>query len=93
MYYVYILTNKSNITLYVGVTDNLARRLFEHKSEQIDGFTKKYHIHKLVYFEEYSNVNDAIAREKQLKKWTRRKKNLLIEAKNPSWSDWGENWF
>ena len=87
MYYVYILTNKSNEVLYIGVTNNLPRRLFEHKNEQIEGFTKKYHIHKLVFFEEFSDINDAIACEKRLKRWTRAKKNALIESKNPDWRD------
>lgn len=91
MYYVYILSNSTNAVIYVGVTNNLSRRIQEHKSEQIEGFTKKYHIHKLVYFEEYSEINDAIKREKQLKGWIRSKKNLLIETKNPKWEDWGEN--
>ena len=88
MYFVYILTNKNNTSLYIGVTDDLKRRVYEHKSEQIEGFTKRYHIHKLVYFEEYSDINEAIAREKQLKKWTRSKKNHLIETKNPYWDEW-----
>ncbi len=74
MYYVYILTNKTYAVMYIGVTNDLHRRLYEHKNEQIEGFTKKYHIHKLVYFEEYSEINDAIAREKQLKHWTREKR-------------------
>lgn len=90
MYYIYILTNKSNAVMYIGVTNNLHRRLHEHKMEQIEGFTKKYHVHKLVYFEEYTNVNDAIAREKQLKRWVRAKKNWLVETKNPHWYDLGE---
>ena len=87
MYYVYILTNKSNEVLYIGVTNNLPRRLFEHKNEQIEGFTKKYHIHKLVFFEEFSDITEAIACEKRLKHWTRAKKNALIESKNPDWRD------
>ena len=91
MYYVYILTNKTNTTMYIGVTDDLRRRLREHKSEQIDGFTKEYHVHKLVYYEEYSEINYAIAREKQLKHWLRSKKNLLVESKNPNWDDWGQD--
>ena len=91
MYYVYILTNKTNSVIYVGVTSDLKRRLHEHKSGRFDGFTKKYSINKLVYFEEYSEINDAIAREKQLKRWTRIKKNYLIETKNPEWKDWSEN--
>ena len=84
-YYVYILTNKSNTTLYIGVTNNLQRRIYEHKNELIDGFTKRYKLHKLVFFEETNDVNSAIAREKQLKHWTREKKNKLIENLNPKW--------
>jgi len=90
MYYVYILADKNDAVMYIGVTNNLKRRLYEHKNEQIEGFTKKYHVHKLVYYEEYSEVNDAIAREKQLKRWVRAKKNWLVETKNPNWDDWGE---
>ncbi len=90
MYYVYILSNQTNTVLYIGVTNDLHRRLYEHKSGQINGFTQKYHIHKLVYFEEYTEVNYAIAREKQLKNWVRSKKNRLIEPQNPNWNDWGE---
>ena len=84
-YYVYILTNQSNTTLYIGVTNNLQRRIYEHKNELIDGFTKRYKLHKLVFFEETNDVNSAIAREKQLKHWTREKKNKLIENINPNW--------
>ena len=90
MYYVYILTNKNNSVIYVGITNDLHRRLYEHKTEQIEGFTKKYHLHKLVSFEEYSNVKDAIEREKQLKHWVRNKKNSLIQEQNPNWDDFGE---
>lgn len=90
MYYVYILSNQTNTVLYIGVTNDLHRRLYEHKSGQINGFTQKYHIHKLVYFEENTEVNYAIAREKQLKNWVRSKKNRLIETQNPNWNDWGE---
>ena len=86
-YYVYILTNQSNTTLYIGVTNNLQRRIYEHKNELIDGFTKRYKLHKLVFFEETNDVNSAIAREKQLKHWTREKKNKLIENINPNWSE------
>ena len=93
MYYVYILTTKNNSVLYIGVTNNLRKRLKEHKNEQVDGFTKKYHVHKLVFFEEYKEIISAIAREKQLKSWIRAKKNQLIETKNPDWNDWGENIF
>ena len=87
MYYIYILTNITNKVMYIGVTNDLLRRIHEHQSEEIDGFTKRYHIHKLVYYEKYSEINAAIAREKQLKRWTRAKKNLLVESKNPNWKD------
>ena len=90
MYYVYILTNKTDDVMYIGVTNDLSRRLREHKTEVVEGFTKKYHLHKLVYFEEYSDAYAAIAREKQLKRWRRSKKNQLVETKNPSWNDWGD---
>ena len=73
--------------IYIGVTNDLMRRLYEHKSELIEGFTSKYHIHKLVYYESYRNAKDAIAREKQLKHWRRSKKNELIEKMNPFWED------
>jgi putative endonuclease len=86
-YYVYILTNWNHKVMYVGMTNDLSRRLYEHKNELVDGFTKKYHIHKLVYFEETADVYAAIAREKQIKGWKREKKNLLVESKNPGWDD------
>ena len=86
-YYVYILTTTHNKILYVGITNDMARRMAEHKNEVADSFTKRYHIHKLVYFERYSNPQAAISREKQLKGWKRIKKNKLIEEKNPSWYD------
>ena len=87
MYYVYILTNKDNRVMYIGMTNDLVRRIGEHKSELVDGFTKRYHVHNLVYFEEYSEVNEAIAREKQLKSWSRAKKNALVRSKNPDFAD------
>ena len=90
MYYVYVLTNKTDSVMYIGVTNDLCRRLSEHRNEQLESFTKKYHLSKLVYFEEYSEAKDAIAREKQLKHWTRAKKNQLIETINPNWNDWGD---
>lgn len=93
MYYIYILTNNTNKVLYVGVTNNLPRRLYEHKNKLIDGFTKRYNLNKLVYFEEYSEIEMAIAREKQLKGWVRRKKNDLIESVNSSWNDLGADFF
>jgi putative endonuclease len=87
-----MLTNWSNKILYTGVTNDLKRRLYEHKHKMIDGFTKKYQVFKLVYFESTSDVTSAIAREKQIKGWTRHKKNSLIEAMNPAWKDLSENW-
>lgn len=93
MYFVYILTNDTDEVMYIGLTNDIRRRLREHKEEKIDGFTKKYHIHKLVYFEEYSEINDAIAREKQLKSWKRVKKNQLVETKNRDWNDLSKDLF
>ena len=86
-YLVYILASKRNGTLYVGITNELTRRMFEHKSGLINGFTKKYSIDKLVYFESTSDVNAAILREKRLKKWKRKWKIELIEKLNPNWKD------
>ena len=85
-YYVYILSNSSK-TLYIGVTNNLERRMYEHKNKLLEGFTKKYNITKLVYFEVCNNINDAIRREKQLKNWHRAWKINLIEELNPNWND------
>jgi len=78
MYFVYILTNWDNSVMYIGVTGNLEKRLYEHRNNLVDGFTKKYNVHKLVYFESTSDVRSAIAREKQLKGWRREKKNALV---------------
>ncbi len=86
-YYVYILANQFNDVFYVGVTNNLERRITEHQSGLIEGFTKKYRVHKLVYFESCHDVKAAIAREKQLKNWNREKKRFLIERMNPEWKD------
>jgi len=91
-YYVYILTNKGNTVFYIGVTDDLKRRLYEHKNELIDGFTKKYKLKKLVYFEEYQDINEAIKREKQLKNWHRDWKINLIKNKNSTFKDLSESW-
>ena len=88
MYYVYIVTGKSNSALYIGVTNDLSRRIYEHKSEAIDGFSKRYHLHKLIYFEEYSEINQAILREKQLKSWRREKKIELIKKQNPTFREY-----
>ena len=90
MYYVYILSNKTNNVLYIGVTNNLERRLYEHKNKLIDGFTKKYNVNKLVYFETTTDVKSAIQREKQLKNLVRRKKDELIDSVNPERKDLSE---
>jgi putative endonuclease len=91
-YYVYIMTNRSK-TLYTGVTNDLTRRVYEHKNKMIDGFTKKYNITKLVYFEETNDILSAITREKQIKGWLRSKKIALIGSVNPKWEDLSEGWF
>lgn len=88
-YYVYVLTNWNNKVMYVGVTSDLARRLYEHMTKAADGFTAKYNVRKLVYFEKTSDVRSAIAREKQLKGWRREKKNALVRQHNPQWRDLG----
>jgi putative endonuclease len=86
-YYVYILATKIGGTLYIGVTNDLVRRVYEHKVGSVEGFTKKYGVTKLVYFEAHSDVEAAILREKQIKKWNRAWKVRLIEEKNPNWDD------
>ena len=91
-YYVYIMTNRSK-TLYTGVTNDLTRRVYEHKNKMIDGFTKTYNITKLVYFEETNDILSAITREKQIKGWLRSKKIALIGSVNPKWEDLSEGWF
>lgn len=90
-YFVYMLTNKNNTVLYTGVTNNLKRRLYEHQHNLIDGFTKKYNVHKLVYFDYTTDVRSAIAREKQIKGWSRAKKNALINELNSEWKDLSES--
>ena len=85
--YVYILFSKKNGTLYIGVTSNLIRRVYEHKNEFVDGFTKRYKVDKLGYYEIYENIESAIIREKQLKKYSRSQKLDLIELHNPNWYD------
>ncbi len=90
-YYVYIMTNRSK-TLYIGVTNNLERRVYEHKQQFVAGFTSKYLMTRLVYFEETPDVYAAIAREKYLKGWLRAKKIALIESINPEWRDLSEEW-
>ena len=86
-YYVYILSSENNQTVYIGITNNLIRRVYEHKQKVVEGFSKKYNTTKLVYFEEFSDVQAALNREKQLKKFNRAKKNNLINNKNAKWED------
>jgi len=91
-FYVYLLASKSR-RLYIGVTNNLERRLFEHKSKLVAGFTKQYNIDRLVYFEETTDVLSAITREKQIKGWGRSKKMCLVETGNPTWEDLSAEWY
>ena len=91
-YYVYILTNQKR-TLYAGVTNDLVRRVYEHKQKLVDGFTKKYNLSWLVYYETTQDVESAIAREKQIKGWLRHKKVALIESTNPRWVDLSQGWY
>jgi putative endonuclease len=86
-YYVYLLASRRNGTLYVGVTNNLSRRVWEHKEGNVEGFTKEYGVKLLVYYESYPAVRDAIQREKNMKKWPRRWKIDLIRSMNPEWRD------
>ena len=90
MYFVYILTNYTNKVLYTGMTNDLRRRIYEHKSGINKGFSFKYKTHKLVYYEQYNHPQEAIAREKQIKGWLRVKKIALIEGMNPDWKDLSE---
>ncbi len=92
MYYVYILANRNDAVLYIGVTNDLQRRLYEHRNHLADGFTKKYNVDKLVYIESTTDIKSAIEREKQLKGWTSVKKNALISRKNPAWQDLSRDW-
>ena len=93
MYYVYILANWNNKVIYTSVTNNLERRMYEHKNKLTDGFTKKYNVNRLVYYDSTTDVRSAIEREKQIKGWTRQKKNALVEEGNPSWADLSEEWY
>jgi putative endonuclease len=86
-YYVYILVNDRGNVIYIGIAEDLKKRIYFHKQRLIPGFTKKYNVHKLVYYEIYSSLEEAERREKQLKGKTRAKKNVLVESKNPSWRD------
>ena len=85
--FVYILTSYNGNAMYIGVTNDLVRRVYEHKSGMIEGFIKQYRAHKLVYFEQFEDVHAALEREKQLKKWSRAKKNGLVETANPEWKE------
>ncbi len=91
-YYVYLLTNWNNNVMYVGMTNNLERRLYEHKNKLVKGFSSKYNLNKLVYFEETSEVRSALEREKEIKKWRREKKNSLVKGMNPEWKDLSKEW-
>ena len=86
-YYVYILASKKNGTLYIGMTSDLVKRCYEHRQDMVEGFTRKYQVHTLVYYESHNDVNEAITREKQIKKWNRIWKIRLIEEKNQQWRD------
>ncbi|MGA7290879.1 MAG: GIY-YIG nuclease family protein [Terriglobales bacterium] len=90
-YYVYIMASRS-LTLYTGVTGSIYRRALQHKAGETEGFTKKYHINRLVYYETFKYVNGAIAREKQIKAWTRAKRLALIKTMNPAWQDLADGW-
>jgi putative endonuclease len=90
-YYVYIMASRS-LNLYTGVTNSVYQRALQHKSGDIDGFTKKYHINRLVYYEMFEHIGNAIAREKQVKAWTRTKRLALIKSANPTWQDLAEDW-
>jgi len=91
VYYVYIIASRS-LNLYTGITNNIYRRALQHKCGEIEGFTKRYNINRLVYYETFSQVGNAIGREKQIKSWTRAKRLALIKSKNPTWQDLAEGW-
>jgi len=91
-YYVYLITNWNNKVLYIGVTSNLERRVYQHKNKLIKGFTEKYNVNKLVYFEQTNDIESAITREKEIKRWRREKKNMLVESTNKEWQDLTEKW-
>jgi putative endonuclease len=86
-YYIYMMTNKSNGVLYTGVTNDLKRRVYEHKQKRVEGFTKRYNVNKLVYYEIFDDVESAIFREKQIKGWPRKKKDDLVSGMNSEWRD------
>jgi len=86
-YFVYMMTNKYNTVLYIGVTNDLKRRIFEHREKLVEGFSSKYNCHKLVWYEQTNNIESAILKEKQMKKWKREYKNNIINEMNPEWND------
>ena len=90
--YVYLLSNKNNTVIYIGVTSDLLKRIYQHKVNLFKGFSAKYNCNRLVYFEEFSDINQAIIREKQLKAGNRKRKEELINAQNPNWDDLSEDW-
>jgi putative endonuclease len=92
-YWIYMMASQKNGTLYIGVTNGLERRVWQHKNEVSDGFTKQYRVTRLVYFEAFNDISAAIGREKQLKAGTRKKKIALIESNNPEWADLSADWF
>jgi putative endonuclease len=90
-YYVYLLTNWNNKVMYVGITNDLVRRIYEHKEKFVKGFTEKYNVTKLVYYEQTPDISEALNREKEIKKWRREKKNRLVVNTNPQWRDLSED--
>jgi putative endonuclease len=92
-FFVYMMTNRSRVVLYTGVTNDLQRRVWEHKNATVRGFTKRYKLDRLVYYEDYRDVRDAITREKEIKGWRREKKNALVGTLNSSWKDLGQELF
>jgi putative endonuclease len=92
-YYVYMMTNEWRTVLYTGVTNSLQTRVWQHKNKSVDGFTKKYNCSLLVYIEIYDEIDQAIAREKQIKGWSRAKKNALVNTTNPQWKDLAADWY
>jgi len=93
MFYVYIMANSNNKVLYTGVTNDLNRRVYEHKNKLVKGFTQRYNVNKLVYFDTSTSIKAAIAREKEIKGWRREKKNQLINSLNPEWEDLSDQFF
>ena len=86
-FYVYLVTNRSRVVLYTGITNSLMRRVWQHQNGEIEGFTKTYSVNRLIYYERFNEPGDAIAREKEIKGWRRAKKNALVETMNPKWAD------